>query len=139
MDLKTGRKLKAADSHPDASNKKTSAAEATEDTHADMAVPSSDDNMGEKDGDVDVESMLKMILKEVKSVKHEIKAVAQSSEKALNDFKADVKEDLSRVEANIDNLTIDARDHRQDLDALKVQFTEFKNGGVARSGGGKGD
>ena len=104
---KTGRKLRAVGSHPDAPNRKS--------PWQDEPIPNSDAEGAEKEDEV--RAMFRMMMKRsdqmmdmMTTVKDEVSTVRKQTFEAIDDLKKDIEQDFERVESNIDNLTDEHRE-----------------------------
>ena len=133
------RKLKAVGSHPEAPNRKSSGSKGTE--AAEVKVPSDTEGVDDVD---DVKTMFKMMMRQsekmvnmMTTVQDEVKSSKQQTAAVIDEFKKDVKEDIERLDNNIDNLTNQHEETRANLVALRSEFDQIKST-AGTKGDGKG-
>ena len=120
--LADGRKLRVQSSHPESPCKKSPCAEASE-----PKVPSSDEDAAaqkaatakEDSEEMDVHGMFKSLMQMMESVKTEVTEVKESTHTALDNFKSQVQEDLTRIETKVGNT-------QAQLESLQAEVKDLK-------------
>ena len=120
-----GRKLAAHGSHSEAPAKKAQ----TLSTAMDVPVPSDDQGQ-----EPNFQGMFQQLLTamhgvqtDVASMKCEFGELKQQTSGTLSAFKAELQEDISRVESNLDNLTAEHAETKAGLSVLQTEVLTFKN------------
>lgn len=124
-------KLKAIGSHPEAPYRKNAGAkeskvvETEEVPMAEMVVPDRDIEEMEVAEVDDVKTMFKTIMQQseklsnrMTTLQEEVKSSKQQTAAVIDEFKKDVKEEIERLEANVDNLTDGHNETKAGLAAL---------------------